>query len=244
MAGEWIDYQSEGKNFRGYLAYDETDASHRPAVIIAHAWKGQDDFARDKAEFLAELGYVGFAADLYGDGISVETNDEAGAMMAPLFIDRNTLRNRIVAAYNTVAEHERVDAERMGAMGFCFGGLTVIELQRSGVNLKGVVSFHGLLGDTLGDIKAQTVPSADKLYGSLLILHGYRDPLVSKEDIDNAQKEFSKADIDWQMHIYGDASHAFTNPNANEPDSGLLYHQKTEQRSLLTMRNFFSEVFK
>lgn len=242
MKGEWLEYQCAGKNFKGYLAYNEKDSSPKPAVIVAHAWKGQDDFARNKADFLAELGYVGFAVDLYGEGACVNTNDEAGAMMTPLFINRSSLRERIVSAYHTIAKHERVDAERIGAIGFCFGGLSVLELLRSGNYLRGVVSFHGLLGDTLGENKAQIIPSANKLHGSLLILHGYRDPLVSKEDIENIQNEFTKANIDWQMHIYGNASHAFTNPNANDPDSGLIYHPITEERSLQTMKYFLSEV--
>jgi dienelactone hydrolase len=243
MAKESIDYESNGEKFRGYFAYDEKVKKKRPAVIVAHAWRGQDDFARKKAEFLSELGYVGFAADLYGNGKTVETNDEAAELMTPLFIDRKTLRDRIVAAYHVAAKHEQVDSEKIGAIGFCFGGLTVIELIRSGVNLKGVVSFHGLLGNVLGKHKAKMVTPASKMHGSLLILHGYQDPMVSKEDIDNTQREFSNAKVDWQMHIYGEASHAFTNPIANDPQSGMLYHPRSEQRSLQAMQNFFNEVF-
>src|SRR5262245_17129493 len=126
MAQEWIDYTSNGQKFRGYLVYNENVKERRPVVIIAHAWRGQDDFARNKAAFFAELGYAGFAADLYGDGKSVENNDEAAVLMAPLFIDRKTLRSRIVAAYQTASKLKQVDPERIGALGFCFGGLTVL----------------------------------------------------------------------------------------------------------------------
>lgn len=243
MKTEWIDYESGGKRFKGYLAHNEKLKNKKPAIVIAHAWRGQDDFARKKAEFLAELGYVGFAADLYGDGLSVDTNEQAAQLMMPLFLDRKELRERIVAAYQAAAGLSLVDPDKMGAIGFCFGGLTVIELLRSGVRLKGVVSFHGLLGYSLGENKAVPFPAAKKLHGSLLILHGYRDPMVSREDIESTQAEFSHAKVDWQMHIYGDASHAFTNPLADEPESGLIYHPRTEQRSIQTMRNFFSEVF-
>lgn len=243
MAKKWIEYECGGRRYKGYLAYNEKNTSAAPIVIVAHAWKGLDDFACKKADFLSELGYVGFAADLYGDGISVETKEEAEALMIPLFLDRKELRSRIVSAYQTASSFEFGDPSNMGAIGFCFGGLTVIELFRSGVPLKGVVSFHGVLGDTLGNHKANRVPSADQMQGSILILHGYKDPLVSKEDIDHIQNEFEKAKIDWQMHIYGEARHAFTNPLAKEPESGLMYHQKTEHRSILTMQNFFNEVF-
>lgn len=240
---EWVEYQLDGKNFRGYLAYNENTTKPRPTVVVAHAWMGQDAFARQKAELLAELGYVGFAVDIYGDGKCVNSSEDAATLMMPLFIDRDTLRKRIVAGYKTAGEQMMADPAKMGAIGFCFGGLSVIELLRSGVFLKGVVSFHGLLGNALGSTKAHAVPAAQKLHGSLLILHGHKDPLVSKEDIDLAQKEFTKAEIDWQMHIYGKATHAFTNPAADDPESGMMYHPKSEQRALLTMKNFFAEVF-
>lgn len=243
MKTERVAYSCEGINFNGYLAHNEKLKEKKPVVLIAHAWRGQDNFAREKAEFLAELGYVGFAVDLYGDGRQVETDEEAKQLMVPLFLDRKALRERIVLAYHTASNLPFVDSEKIGAIGFCFGGLTVIELLRSGVPLKGVVSLHGLLGFTLGEKRATPVPSAQKLYGSLLILHGYRDPMVSHEDIEKTQAEFSQAGIDWQMHIYGEAAHAFTNPTANEPENGLLYHAKAEKRAIQTMRNFFSEVF-
>lgn len=243
MHSETIAYTCGDSTFKGHLAYDQTSSTPRPVVIVAHAWKGQDDFAREKAEMLAKLGYVGFAADLYGDGKTVESNDEAMAMMSPLFVDRKTLRERIVSAYQTVAKLDIVDETKVGAIGFCFGGLTVIELLRSGVPLRGVVSFHGLLGDTVGDLKAISEPTSEKIQGSLLILHGHKDPLVSTEDIIDIQQDMINRQVDWQMYQYGNASHAFTNPHANDPEMGLLYHAVTEKRSLQAMRNFFNEVF-
>lgn len=243
MHRELVKYTCDDIALHGHLVYDDRFTQQRPAVLVAHAWKGQDEFARKKAEMLAELGYVGFAADVYGNGMCVETNEEALELMSPLFIHRQILRDRIVATWQTLLNHEVVDKGKIGAIGFCFGGLTVIELLKSGVALKGVVSFHGLLGDRLGEVQAKTVSPAETLHGSLLILHGYRDPLVSQEDIVNMQKELTDANVDWQMHHYGNALHAFTNPNANEPESGLLYNSKAEKRSLQAMRNFFEEVF-
>ena len=242
MNSEIIDYQCGNASLVGQLYFDETHSEKRPAVIVAHAWKGRDDFALEKAKALAEMGYVGFAADLYGGGKVVETNEEALELMVPLFLDRKTLRERMVAAYEAASEHSLVDKNKIAAIGFCFGGAAVIELIRSGIELKGVVSFHGILGHSLGEQKAPEHPGADRMHGSLLILHGYQDPLVSLDDILNIQQEFSSKGVDWQMHIYGNASHAFTNPNANEPESGLIYNQITEKRAMQSMKNFLNEV--
>ena len=129
-------------------------------------------------------------------------------------------------------------------MGFCFGGLTVIELLRSGVDLRGVVSFHGLLGDRIENFQAKMQPPASKLKGSILILHGYEDPLVSPNDIDSIQKEFTQAEVDWQMNIYGQTSHAFTNPMAQQKKDGMFYNPLACARAMNSMHNFFEERFK
>ncbi len=243
MRTQIVDYYCGSNNHKGYLAYMENGLDIKPGILIAHAWRGQDDFARKKAEDLARLGYVAFAADLYGNGISVVNNEEAAKLMMPLFADRQALRDRIVAAFQTLVKTPGVDKNRIGAIGFCFGGLTVLELSRSGQDLKGVVSFHGLLGEKLEDVTAKTAKNAEIRKGAVLILHGYKDPLVSQSDINNMQKELSDAKLDWQMHIYGEAIHAFTNPAACDPEMGFLYDAKADKRSWLSMCNFFKEVF-
>lgn len=243
MQERTITYQCSGRQFQGFLVFDETTKVKRPALLVAHAWKGQDDFAREKARELARLGYVGFAADVYGNGISVHSDEEAQALMVPLFVDRKELQNRIVTAYNTLKEIDFVDKERLGAIGFCFGGLTAIELMRSGVDLKGVVSFHGVLGNEMKGLKAKRPVLAEQLKGALLILHGHDDPLVSLDDILAIQDEMTKARVDWQMDIYGHTKHAFTNPQAHEEKMGLVFNEKSSRRSWQSMRNFFEEVF-
>lgn len=243
MITETIHYQCNGVTLNGYLACTESSWAKRPAIIVAHAWQGQDDFAQEKARDLAELGYVGFAADMYGNGQHVETSEEALKLMLPLFQDRKLLRERIIAAVDAVKSHHRVNPEAIGAIGFCFGGLTVIELLRSGAPVRGVASFHGLLGYTFGDYTAKKVPTAANVDGSLLILHGHKDPLVSAADIKSAQEDFTNAGIDWQMNTYGQAMHAFTNPQANDPSHGLMYNQEVAFRSWLAMCNFFEDIF-
>lgn len=243
MKEETIDYSSSGTSFSGHLVFDDTSDAKRPAVLVAHAWKGQDHFAKEKARFLAQKGYVGFAIDMYGEGKRAHSNEEALALMTPLFCNRQDLRNRVVAAYHCLANHPLVDQGKIGAIGFCFGGLVAIELLQSGAAVRGVVSFHGLLGNTLGDKKADVVPAAEKIEASLLLLHGHLDPLSTQEDVWAIQERLTKQGIEWQMNIYGQAMHSFSNPDADDKESGLLYDKKSEARALVAMTNFFKELF-
>lgn len=244
MHREELPYTAGQKQLRGYLCHNKDIHQKRPGIIVAHAWRGLDDFAKRKAERLAQLGYIAFAADLYGINQPVTSDEEAGKLMLPLFLDRPLLQERIKAAYQTLSKQPLVDASRIGAIGFCFGGLTVIELLRSGVGLRGAVSFHGGLANKRGDATAKTVPIASNIKGSLLILHGHDDPSVAPSDINALQTELTQAKIDWQMVIYGHTMHAFTNPNANNPSSGMLYNESADRRSWIAMRDFFDEIFK
>ncbi|MBA3602273.1 MAG: dienelactone hydrolase family protein [Parachlamydiaceae bacterium] len=246
MKTENIKYRVGDLTCHGYLAREEsstTDAKKRPAVIVAHAWMGQDQFARDKADELAKLGYVGFAADIYGEGRTAATAEQAGNLMQPLFLDRKELRRRMVAAYTEIKNHPEVDPTKISVIGFCFGGLAAIELFRSGEDLRGAVSFHGVLGSKLGDITAQLEPPKLPLKGAILLLHGYKDPMVSQEDLVNIEKEFSTANADWQLVIHGLAAHAFMNPEVNDTKHGLIYEPVTAKRSWQMMQNFLNEQF-
>jgi dienelactone hydrolase len=244
MHEENITYVIEKKEFIGKLvAPIGTGPQKRPAVLIAHAWMGRDNFAVQKAHKIAmHLGYIGFAADLYGDAQVVQTPAEATVLMLPLFLDRALLQKRIQAALNALRQHPLVDTNRIAAIGFCFGGLAVIELLRSGADVKGVVSFHGLYGNQMGNKKAQTVPIAKDIQSALLLLHGYDDPLSSTEDVLHIQKEMNEANVNWQMNIYGHTSHAFTNPKAHDVEKGLIYNPKISARAWQAMTNFFEEV--
>lgn len=236
-----LEYEVEGKTYKGFLVYDPSKGK-RPAVLVAHAWKGQDDFARTKARDLAALGYVGFAADMYGDGVTATNDEDAKKLVQPVFTDRALLRQRIVAGFQALEKNEWVDKTKIGAIGFCFGGLTVIELIKSGVNLKGAVSFHGVLGSTLGTMKAKLNPPSENLKGSLLVLHGNDDPFVTEADIVNSKKEWSTSGLDWEMDIYSGTQHAFTNPQAKDVAGGMIYNPRSAARSWTRMCNFFQEL--
>lgn len=243
MIASKVTYRSGTTTLQGYLCHNKGITGKRPAIIVAHAWRGQDAFARLQAERLARLGYIAFAADIYGIEMPAETDDEAAERMLPLFEERHTLRQRIVAAYQTISDHPLVDNQRIGAIGFCFGGLTVIELLRSGVGAKAVVSFHGVLGTEMAGRLAKTAPISPKASGSLLLLHGHEDPLVSQADIDNLQSEMTAAKIDWSMVVYGQTTHAFSNPDADNIASGMMYNERSARRSWAAMQQFLQEVF-
>jgi dienelactone hydrolase len=244
MHQEIISYKCDEQTFHGYLFHNTGVQGIRPGILVCHAWKGVDEVTKQKAKELARLGYIVFAADVYGNDQPIKTNEEALHQMGPLFTNRALLLKRVTAGYNTLQQHALVDKQRMGTIGFCFGGLTTLELFKSSPQgLRGAVTFHGLLGDRMGPNVAQTVPMAANIKASLLILHGHDDPLVSKEDIASTQEKLTKAGIDWQMHLFGHATHAFSNADANEPSSGLLYNEKADRRSWQMMTNFFSEIF-
>lgn len=244
MVIEKIPYEAEGVRCFGHLEYDGNRKEKRPAVLIAHAWMGQDEFAKKQATELVKLGYAAFVADIYGDEKRVKTPEEAFALMAPLFFNRRLLRQRILAAFETARKLPQVDVSRIGAIGFCFGGLTVLELLRSGADVKGVVSFHGVLGNSINEKKAELAPNAEQIKGALLVLHGSQDPLGTWNDLHALEKEMSEARVDFEFDIYGNAAHSFTNPEVNDRKAGLYYEPKAATRSFKAMQRFFEEVLK
>lgn len=228
-----VSYQDGETECHGFLALPDGEGPS-PVVVINHAWAGQKGFERDKARALAELGYAGFAMDNYGGGQVGASAVENRALMLPLVSDRVRLRERLLAGLAAARAVDEVDATRAAAIGFCFGGLCALDIARSGVDLRGVVSFHGLLtpcGLQEGKIRAK-----------VLVLHGYDDPSVKPEAMLAFAKEMTDAGVDWQLHAYGGTVHAFTNPAANDRASGLQYSERADARSWQSMRDFLAEV--
>ena len=212
----------------GFFAYDDEIEGRRPAILINHAWAGRNDFVAEKAIKLAELGYFAFAVDMYGKGILGQNIDQNKKLMQPFIDDRMLVLSRMKAALYAVKQMPWVDDKQLAAIGFCFGGLCVLDLARSGEDIKAVVSFHGLLD-------APNNGQNNKISSKVLVLHGNDDPMVSDDQLNALRRDLSEADADWQVHCYGHTMHAFTNPVANDPDSN--------RRSWLSMKNFLSEVF-
>lgn len=230
-----ISYQAQHVSCQGMLAFPQT-LEKRPLVLVAHDWSGCNAFAIEKAKELAMLGYVGFAIDMYGDGRTGSSKEEKAAMMQPLMQDRELLLARIHAAYQAALAYKEVDATKIGGIGFCFGGLCILDLARSGVMLNGVVSFHGLL-------TAPQTHSSKQINAKVLVLHGYDDPMVTPDAVLSFAHEMNQRHADWQIHMYSNTMHAFTNPEANDVHFGTVYNPATKQRAWQSMRNFFDEVF-
>lgn len=207
-----------------------------PGVLVSHDWGGCNDNARGHARALAELGYVGFALDMYGDGRTGQTTEEKAALMGAVKRDRSVLMARINAALTTLKEQPEVDARRTGAVGFCFGGLCALDLARSGADVGGVVSMHGLLDPP-------DAPVGKPIRAKVLVCHGYRDPMAPPDHLLALCKELDAAACDFQVHAYGQAVHAFTNPVANSPAMGTVYHAPSQKRAMRSMRDFFGDVF-
>ena len=233
MKTETVNYQAKNIDLKGYVAFP--DAANAPLVLIAHTWAGKDEFGQQRAEELAALGYVGFAVDMYGNGKVGADTAENESLMTPLVSDRDMLKDRIVSALNYGKSLPGVDSSRAAAIGYCFGGLVVLDLARSGEDLSGVVSFHGLLMPS--DISEKGIKA------KVLVLHGERDPMVPLDMVDTFQKEMTEAEADWQLHSYGGTYHAFTNPDANDPNLGTQFNKSANDRSWQSMKNFFAEIF-
>lgn len=219
-----------------FFAFDDALSGRRPAVLINHTWVGRDEFVAEKAKKLAALGYVGFAVDMYGKGVLGSGPEQNMKLMQPFMDDRAMLQQRMKAALAAVKLMPWVDDSKIASIGFCFGGLCSLDLARTGADIKGVVSFHGLLvppGNTHGNaIKAK-----------ILALHGHDDPMVSPEQVLAFEQEMTEAGADWQLHAYGNTMHAFTNPLANDSAFGTVYQPDADRRSWTAMQNFLTEIF-
>ena len=238
MFSQALEYQDGDTRCVGHIAYDDNQQDPRPCVIVVHAFEGCNDLARDYATRLAELGYVGFAVDMYGNGKVASDLDGCLALMMPFFQDRASLRRRILAAFEAAKALDFVDNERIGAMGFCFGGMTVLDLARSGADVKGVASIHGVFAAPEGldcDIKAR-----------VLALHGYHDPQVPPDQLPAFADEMDAHNVDWQVHFFGQAKHAFTDPNAADIgpyEMGREYNKLATERGWKITTGFLKECF-
>jgi len=228
---------SDGENtFEGVVAYDDVTREDRPLVLVTPSYKGQSTFEEEKAIKLAEMGYIGFAIDTYGKGIRGETPEESKALMNVLNNDRALLLKRMKLSLETAKSFPMVDTNRIGAIGFCFGGKSVLDLARSGEALAGIVSFHGVLDqpDINHDVEIQS---------KILVLHGWDDPLATPEQTVALTQELTRKKAVWELVGYGDTGHAFTNPHANDPAGGMCYNPLVDDRSWDRMARFFEEVF-
>jgi dienelactone hydrolase len=234
---ETVEYKEGNTTLEGVLVYDDSIASKRPGILIAHQWKGLTDYERKRAEMLAQMGYVAFAADIYGKGVRPADPKAAGEMAGKYKADRDLLRRRVQAGLDQLRKSRGVDPQKIAAIGYCFGGTTVLELARSGANVAGVVSFHGALATPTPD-------DAKNIKGKVLACHGADDPFVPPAEVNGFEEEMRKAKVDWELIAYGNSVHSFTDWNAgNDNSKGAAYNEKADKRSWEAMTDFFNEVF-
>jgi dienelactone hydrolase len=236
MREQLIEYRDGETRLEGFLCYDESQPGPRPTVLICHAYGGRDEFVERKARRLAWQGYACFALDNYGKGVRGRTPEECSALMAPFMNDRRMLRTRLLSGLAAARAMPIVDAKRIAVMGFCFGGLCALDFARADADVRGAVSFHGLLKPS-----GFTEP---KIRARVLMMHGYDDPMAPPEDVLAVAKEFTAAGADWQLHAYGQTVHAFTNPVAHNREGGLQYDEAADRRSWHTLVQFLDEVLK
>jgi dienelactone hydrolase len=231
-----VDYGCEEVNLRGYLAWNES-AEPRPGVLVFHEGLGLGDFAMERARRLAGLGYVALAADMFGERRQARNLQEVATLVGGLRAEPTRLRARGRAALETLAALPQVDAQRLVAIGFCFGGSVVLELARAGADLKAVVSFHGVLATKMPAVSGQ-------IKASVLVLTGADDPLAPPDQVADFENEMRAAAVrDWQIISYGNTLHGFTNPAADGSMlRSALYNAQADRRSWASMQSLFDEV--
>lgn len=231
-----VEYKAGGVTMEGFLAEPKNPAKGTPAVVIVHEWMGLSEHVKEVARKLAADGYVAFAADIYGKGVRPTTVEEAAKTSGSYKGNRPLLRQRAKAALDQVLKLKYVDAKKVVASGYCFGGTTALEMGRAGYNLAGVVSFHGGLDNP--DVK-----SAKNFKGKVLVLHGAIDPYVSEKELKQFETEMNEAKVDYQLVKYSGAVHSFTNKMAGTDISkGAAYNASADARSWIAFKNFLNEV--
>jgi dienelactone hydrolase len=233
-----VEYKQGDTVLEGLSVYDDAVAGPRPGVFLVHQWMGWGDYEKKRATMLAQLGYHVLIADIYGKGVRPRNPAEAGAEAGKFKADRALLRARARAGLETLANLELTDRKRLAAIGYCFGGTTVLELARSGAELAGVVSFHGGLGTPHPE-------DARNIKAKVLVLHGADDPFAPAKEVEALQDEMRRAGVDWQLTLYGGAVHSFTDWGAGHDNSkGAAYNEKADRRSWQAMTQFLAELFK
>jgi dienelactone hydrolase len=232
-----VEYKQGDTVLEGYLAWDDKAPGMRPGVLVVHAWMGLDDAARKRAAMLAAIGYVALAVDIYGKGVRPKNRDEAGAQAGKFRSDRALLRERVNAGLAELVKHPKVDASKTAAIGYCFGGTTVLELARSGAAVKGVVSFHGGLDSPKPE-------DGKNIKAKVLVAAGAVDPYQQPADLAAFKKELDDAKVDYEINMYGGAVHCFTDVAAgDDPSKGCAYDKKADERSWQAMKDLFAEIF-
>jgi dienelactone hydrolase len=241
VVGRTVEYSADSTSMRGYLAYDDAAKGPRPGILVVHEWWGLNDYARNRARMLAGLGYVALALDMYGEGKNTTHPEDAGKFSSEMMNNFPEARARFLAAEDLLKQQPNVDPERIGAIGYCFGGGIVLNMARQGADLKGVASFHGALA-------AVTPAEAGSVKAKIIVFAGADDKFVPASQVEAFRAEMNAAKADFQIITYPGASHSFTNPDATEIGKKynlpLAYNAEADRKSWEAMKKFFKSVFK
>ncbi len=240
IQGQEVRYKANDITLHGYLAFDDSIKGKRPGVLVVHEWWGHNEYARKRARMLAEMGYVALAVDMYGKGKNASHPKEAGEFSSTVRKELSVAKARFIAAQRLLASHENTEKSQLAAIGYCFGGAVVLDMARSGLDLKGVVSFHGSL-DTSIPAKVGTVKA------KILVLNGGDDKFIKPEVIETFKQEMMNAKVDFEFISYPGAMHSFTNPEATENGKQfnipLAYQAEADRLSWTKMQTFFNTLF-
>ncbi len=235
---ETIEYKEGDQTFSGYLAFDDSITGKRPGVLVVHEWWGLSDYEKRRAHMLAELGYTAFVVDMYGKGKLTDKAEQAKAWMQEVTTDIDWWRERALLGLNVLKNHSLVDADKVAAIGYCFGGGTVLQMAYGGADVKGVVSFHGSL-------PVAEEESFGKIKPRILVLHGNADGFVSRDIVNQFQLALDQAQAKWEMITYGNTKHSFTNPKADSRGiPALKYDKYADENSWQAMHTFLQLLFK
>jgi dienelactone hydrolase len=240
VQGEDVEYTADGTALKGYLAYDDAISGTRPGILVVHEWWGHNEYARRRAEMLAELGYAALAVDMYGEGKQAAHPDDAGKFATALRKNIPLAKARFLAAMEFLKQQPATDPDRIAAIGYCLGGGIVLEMARAGMELDGVASFHGSLG-TSQPAKSGVVKA------KVLVFNGADDPFVKPEQIARFKAEMNTAGVDYDFINYPGAKHSFTNPQADafgkKFGMPLAYDRDADEKSWARMQLFFESIF-
>jgi dienelactone hydrolase len=240
IRSEVVNYKIAGQPFQGYLSYDDAITGKRPGVLVVHEWWGHNAYARKRADMLAKLGYTAFALDMYGSGKLAKHPDDARKFMQATMANMNVAETRFNEAKHLLQEQSTVNPKKIAAIGYCFGGGTVLHMARMGADLAGVVSFHGSL-------TTKTPAQPGQVKAKILVLNGADDPFVTAEQITALKQEMKNAGADFQFVNYPGVKHSFTNPEADDFGQRfnipLAYNAEADNNSWLRMQQFLNKVF-
>ena len=236
LHAEKVQYKQGDTDLVGYLAYDDSTAGKRPGVLVVHEWWGLTDYVKKRAELLAQKGYIALALDMYGGGKTTDHPKQAGEWATYIRQNRQVGKERFLAGYELLKNHRMAESNAIAAIGYCFGGYIVLATAQEGVDLRGVVSFHGALPD------ARVEPNTIK--AKILVCHGAEDATVKQDQIVRFMDNLRYAKADWQVIVYSGAKHGFTNPAADSHGIPVLgYNADADRRSWKAMLTFFQEIF-